>query len=196
MVIFHSYVSLPEGNINVLLTTPGKRVIRQCNAAKSLYDTRFCQRHIRDHTFLQRFLGPIMSNHVQSQHDNRIQQTITPGHPRSTDALQHPESACIPMLSGCCHLAKAGNSHKLEVPSSDRIKFAICWCKSKSSVLFHPKSKSRKESFKIYLGILRAAFAWNLAPSHWRKRRIAMLVSSRDLGARKLLEGTGKDFRK
>ena len=96
---------------NVLLITPGKRIIRHCDAAKSLYDTRFCQRHIRDHTFLQRFLGPIMSNHVQSQHDNRIQQTITPGYPRSTDALQHPESACIPMLSGCCHLAKAGNSH-------------------------------------------------------------------------------------
>ena len=138
---------------NVLLTTPGKRIIRQCDAAKSLYDTRFCQRHIRDHTFLQRFLGPIMSNHVQSQHDNRIQQTITPGHPRSTDALQHPESACIPMLSGCCHLAKAGNSHnsKCHPQTESSLRFAdanrsLPCCSIQNQNLERNHSKSTSES--------------------------------------------------
>jgi hypothetical protein len=139
------------------------------------------------------------SNHVQSRPITTWQQNTTDHYPRSSQVdgcTAAPWISLYPYAFRLLPSRQGGKLSQLEVPSSDRIKFAICWCKSKSSVLFHPKSKSRKESFKIYLGILRAAFAWNLAPSHWRKRRIAMLVSSRDLGARKLLEGTGKDFRK
>ena len=111
------------------------------------------QRHIRDHTFLQRFLGPIMSNHVQSQHDNRIQQTITPGHPRSTDALQHPESACNPYAFRLLPSRQGGKLSQLEVPSQTEssLRFAdanrsLPCCSIQNQNLERNHSKSTSES--------------------------------------------------